>query len=138
MAIQFPPERRLILRCDYSLGGFREPEMVKARPAIVISPRLRHRDGLCAVVPLSTTHDGRDVPYVVRVELERELPSPYDTKIMWAKCDMIATVCYQRLDLFHLPRDHTGKRKYAKILLPQEDFDRVVGGIMHGLGFSST
>jgi uncharacterized protein YifN (PemK superfamily) len=76
MAIQFPPERGLVLRCDYSLGGFREPEMVKPRPATVISPRLRHRDGLCSVVPLSTTHDGRDLPYVVSLKLQ--LPEPYE------------------------------------------------------------
>jgi uncharacterized protein YifN (PemK superfamily) len=32
---------------------------------------------------------------VIRIELQ-PLPCPYDIKIMWAKCDMIATVCYQR------------------------------------------
>src|SRR5271165_6011720 len=136
MAIQFPPERKLILRCDYSLGGFREPEMVKGRPAIVVSPRLRHRDGLCAVVPLSTTHDDGDLPYVVRIKLKSRLPSPYDTEVMWAKCDMLATVCYERLDLFRLERDQTGRRKYIKPLLPQQDFDRVIAGVLHGLGIS--
>jgi mRNA interferase MazF len=112
--------------------------MVKARPAIVLSPRLRHRDGLCAVIPLSTTHDGRDLPYIVTLRLSRQLPEPYDTEIMWAKCDMLATVSYHRLDLFRLPRDHMGKRKFLKPLLPKEDFERVMTGVMHGLGISAT
>jgi mRNA interferase MazF len=54
MGIQFAVAPGIILLCDYSRGGFQAPEMVKRRPAIVISPRLRHRDGLCTVVPVSS------------------------------------------------------------------------------------
>jgi uncharacterized protein YifN (PemK superfamily) len=57
MPLTYHPETGTILICDYNLGGgFIEPEMVKRRPVVVISPRFRHRDWLCTVVPLSTTH----------------------------------------------------------------------------------
>ena len=109
--------------------------MVKTRPAIVISPRLPRRDNLCAIVPLSGTHDGRDYPYIVRIELDPPLPAPYDHNVMWAKCDMLATVSLERLDLFRTGRDHTGKRKYLDLKIAQQDFDRVRNGILCGLGF---
>jgi uncharacterized protein YifN (PemK superfamily) len=47
MGIKYPVGIGTILLCDYSRGGFQPPEMVKKRPAVVISPRLPHRDGLC-------------------------------------------------------------------------------------------
>jgi mRNA interferase MazF len=44
-----------ILICDFS-SGFVEPEMVKVRPVVVISPKPRKSiHSLCTVVPLSTT-----------------------------------------------------------------------------------
>ncbi len=134
MAIRFPVGPGTILLCDYSLGGFREPEMVKKRPALVISPRLPYRDGLCAVVPLSGTAPPRAVAYVVRLELETPLPEPFQQRIWWAKCDMIATVGFARLDLFRTGRDRDGKRKYLHPLLPKSDMDRVICGILAGLG----
>src|SRR5215217_2612804 len=51
MALTYSVGPGTILRCDYSRGGFQEPEMVKARPAVVLSPRLPHRDSLCTIVP---------------------------------------------------------------------------------------
>ena len=54
MGIKYPAGIGILLLCDYARGGFQPPEMVKRRPAIVISPRLPHRDGLCTVVPVSS------------------------------------------------------------------------------------
>ena len=71
--------------------------MVKRRPAIVISPRLPHRDGLCTVVPLSGTAPARNVDYVVKLDLEAPLPEPFGQRVWWVKCDMIATVTFERL-----------------------------------------
>ena len=65
MAIKYPVAPGTLLLCDYALGGFKEPEMVKRRPVIVISPRLRHRDHLCTVVPLSSKPSFAAVDYVV-------------------------------------------------------------------------
>ena len=52
--LKFHPEPGTILICDYSTG-FRLPEMVKKRPVVTISPRLKRRDGLITVVPLSVS-----------------------------------------------------------------------------------
>ncbi|WP_244600192.1 type II toxin-antitoxin system PemK/MazF family toxin [Blastochloris tepida] len=108
--------------------------MVKRRPAVVISPRLRHRDGLCTVVPLSTTPPAQDVPYVVHVRLAAPLPAPFDALEMWAKCDMVATVGFCRLDLFRTGRDAAGRRKYLQPKLGRADFERIQRGVLTGLG----
>jgi uncharacterized protein YifN (PemK superfamily) len=123
-----------ILLCDYALGGFVPPEMVKRRPAIVLSPRLPHRDGLCAVVPLSTSPPDRSLAYVVELTLHPPLPAPFDSEVMWAKCDMIATVAFSRLDMFRLGRDQSGKRKYLARHLDALTFERIKLGVRAGLG----
>ncbi|WAC29242.1 type II toxin-antitoxin system PemK/MazF family toxin [Ancylobacter sp. SL191] len=135
MGIQYHPRIRTILLCDYEMGGFCEPEMVKRRPAVVISPQLPRRPNLCAVVPLSTTPPEHDVPYVVALELPFALPAPFDQTTCWAKCDMVAAVALRRLDLFRTGRDVSGKRKYQEFRLPGGDFERIRQGVLRGLGF---
>ena len=136
MAIQYPVAPRTILLCDYAAGGFKPPEMVKRRPAVVLSPRLPHRDGLCAVVPLSTTAPERSVAYVVRLNLATPLPAPFDAVTCWAKCDLVATVGFFRLDLFHTSRGPEGKRRYLHPKLDEEQFAAVRSGVLAGLGFA--
>lgn len=135
MGIKHPVGIRTILLCDYSRGGFQPPEMVKKRPAIVISPRLPHRDGLCTVVPISADQPDHEVDYVVRLELNPPLPEPFSYKVVWAKCDMLATVGFGRLDFFHTERDHLGRRKYLHPKLPEADFERVKQGVLSALGW---
>lgn len=53
MGIKFHPEPGAVLICD--LDGMKFSEMQKRKPAVVISPSLKSRVGLCTVVPLSTT-----------------------------------------------------------------------------------
>jgi uncharacterized protein YifN (PemK superfamily) len=134
MPIRYPVSPRTILLCDYAKGGFLPPEMVKRRPVVVVSPRLPHRDGLCAVVPLSTSPPDYELPYVVEMKLHDPLPSPFDALIMWAKCDMIATVGFERLDLFRCGRDQYGKRRYVTPKVDDETFARIVAGVRCGLG----
>lgn len=134
MSIRYAVSPGTLLLCDYARGGFVPPEMVKRRPAIVVSPRLPHRDGLCAVVPLSTTAPTHDVPYIVEMTLEPALPSPFDSPVMWAKCDMVATVSFERLDLFRSGRDQQGKRKYLTRKLDAETLERIMNGVRAGLG----
>jgi mRNA interferase MazF len=134
--IQFPVSPRIILLCDYGMGGFLPPEMVKRRPVIVVSPRLPRRDGLCAVVPLSGTKPDHPVPYVVQLELAEDLPHPFPQKVWWAKCDMIATVGFKRLDLFRTVRGDGGQRRYLHPKLDDEQFALVKAGIIAGLGIS--
>jgi mRNA interferase MazF len=133
MPLQFPVARRTILLCDYSLGGFHPPEMVKRRPAVIISPRLPYRDGLCAVVPLSGSEPERAVPYTVRFVLQEPLPHPFPQMVWWAKCDMVATVAFGRLDLFRTARVN-GRRQYAHPKLSDEQFGALLKGVLHGLG----
>lgn len=118
-------------------GGFCEPEMVKRRPAIVLSPRLAFRDGLCSVVPLSGSPPSRTVEYVVQLALPKPLPAPFEHQVWWAKCDMIATVGFHRLDLFRTGRDQSGKRKYIHPVLMAEDLARVRQGVLAALGLKA-
>ena len=111
MAITYHPKPGDILICDYDTG-FRTPEMVKRRCCIVITPRLRRRDGLCTVVPLSTTPPAPPQDYHCEVEFERELPRPWEGACKWAKCDMLATVGYHRLSPIGVGRGPDGKRRY--------------------------
>lgn len=71
MSLRFPPKLGTIVICDYSTG-FCPPEMVKHRLAIVVSPRLPHRDGLCTVVPLSATPSKSGIRYQTTIRGEAE------------------------------------------------------------------
>ncbi len=136
MAIQFALPVGTLVLCDYSQGGFRPPEMVKLRPAVIVSPRLPHRDGLCTVVPISGSFDGRALPYIVELNLVVALPDPFQHQKVWAKCDMLATVSFGRLDMFRTERDHTGKRRYLKPRLTPEQLAAVRQGILSALGMA--
>lgn len=133
MAIKFDVLPRTVLLCDYGKGGFRPPEMVKRRPVIAVSPRLRHRDGLVTVVPLSTTPPDRPGEHHCVVALP-PLPQKFDARECWVKADMIATVGFERLDLIRTDRDIFGKRKYLQPKISEEDFERVKACVRVALG----
>lgn len=133
MAIRFPVPPGTLLLCDYSTG-FIEPEMVKRRPVVVISPRLRDRVGLCTVVPLSTTEPRSAVLHQCRIDLATPLPSPFSATAVWAKADMLATVSFHRLDLFRTGRGPDGKRIYLKPMISRDDMDRIRGCVLHAIG----
>jgi len=116
MALSFHPNPGAILACDYE-PGFKEPEMVKRRPVVVITPRLRRRDSLCTVVPLSTLQPDHIQDYHVKIKMTPLLPAPFDSEECWAKADMLATVGYHRLNPFRLGRDRYGKRLYYNSLM---------------------
>eukprot|EP00873_Tetraselmis_striata_P040197 jgi/Tetstr1/460461/TSEL_005720.t1 len=61
--------------------------------------------------------------------------APFDSPVAWVKCDLVATVSFERLDLFRTGRDQEGKRKYLNRKLSEGDFERVKEGILCGLGF---
>lgn len=137
MGISYPVGPGAILRCDYSRGGFQPPEMVKARPAIVISPRLPHRNGLCTVVPLSGDTNDHPSAWDVRIEFAEPLPHPFTYSVAWAKCDMLATVSFNRLDLFRTDRDQYGKRKYLHPKVSSEILAQVRTGVLFALGLGN-
>ncbi|ATQ67403.1 MULTISPECIES: type II toxin-antitoxin system PemK/MazF family toxin [Methylosinus] len=137
MALKFPPKMGMIVICDYTTG-FREPEMVKERLAVVISPRLPYRDRLCTVVPLSTTPARAGIHYQCRIELPVDAPPPYEGRIKWAKADMLATVSFDRLGLPYTGRDRaTGMRKYLQITVSNEDLRRVHRAVLFAIGLDS-
>lgn len=136
MPIEFPVQLGTILLCDYSTG-FREPEMVKRRPVVVVSPRPRHRTRLCIVVPLSTTPPREASPVACPIDLAQPLPEPFSETALWAKADMLATVSFDRLDLFRTGRDQYGKRKYLQPRLPADDLMRIRAAMLHALGMET-
>jgi hypothetical protein len=50
---------------------------------------------------------------------------------------MIATVGFERLDLFHTGRDQTGRRKYIHPVLGPAELERVRRGILAALGMKA-
>lgn len=138
MPLKYPPRRGAVVICDFDRGGFRPPEMVKMRPAVVLGDRLRNRDNLANVVPLSGTpppFEGCD--YQCKITLPQLLPAPFDGNLdWWAKADMITTVSYDRLDLPRSGRDQNGKRKYLTLRITADQLNQikatVLVAIQHG------
>ena len=135
MALQFHPKLGTIVLCNYE-PGFKPPEMVKRRPVIIISPRLRHRDGLCTVVPLSQTPPEKVESYHYELTLDRPLPNPWSAGSYWVKADMIATVGFHRLHLIGIGKDQEGKRKYLTKIIPIEDLENIKCCVLNALGLS--
>lgn len=137
MPLSYYPKPGEIVLCDYETG-FVEPEMVKLRPVVVVSPRLRRRGDLVAVVPLSTTPPDPIAPHHCAITLERPLPRPYDSPEAWAKCDMLATVALIRLDRFRDGRvSRGGSRKYRTGNVSAPQLAEIRKAILHGLGLGS-
>ena len=134
MPLMYYPSAGEILLCDYTTG-FIEPEMVKLRPVLVVSPRLRRRAELVAVIPLSTTAPNNVEPHHCELTLAQPLPPPFDTQTMWAKCDMLATIALARLDRFKAGR-REGKRIYLSGHVDRHQLAAVRRAILCGLGMS--
>lgn len=136
LAISEHPAQGTIIICDFN-AGFKEPEMVKRRPAIVISPKISSRYGLCTVVALSTTPPDPVMPYHCEFALPVALPPPFNSNTMWIKGDMVNSVGFHRLDLIRLGKDCTGKRKYLYTPVSNEILKSVRRCVLHGMGLSA-
>ena len=135
MAINFHSDQGAILICDFK--GFNAPEIVKRRPVIVVSPRLRLRGKLCSIVPLSTTPPPQIMPYHHKLYVNPELPEPYNANFHWVKADMIYTVSFERLYLLRDGKDNKGKRIYDDRVIDKADLLKIQQCILHGLGLTS-
>jgi len=133
MAIKFHPEIGTIVICDFN--GFIVPEMVKRRPVIIVSPRLRDRDKLCTIVPLSTTPPSRVMAYHYKLKLDKPLPAPYDASFHWVKGDMVTTVSLNRLFMPFIAKDK-GKREYDNRVIDVVDLRNIRACILHALNLS--
>jgi uncharacterized protein YifN (PemK superfamily) len=121
MAIDFHPPRGTILRCDYT--GLQEPEMVKDRPVVIVSPRARS-GGLVTVAPISTTPPEPTLEWHHQIVLAKALSPKWPELTIWVKCDMLNTFCTSRLDRFHT-RVSGGARKYYDRRVSPEDLTAI-------------
>lgn len=99
MTLTFHPRAGAVLMCDFD--GFRAPEMIKMRPIVIVSPKHLVRPGLYTIVPLSLTAPDPIKEYHYKLSKD---PIPNSNKEVWAKCDMLVTVCVDRLDRFKVGR----------------------------------
>jgi uncharacterized protein YifN (PemK superfamily) len=132
MTVVAHPAPGTIVRVDLN-EGFRPPEMVKRRPAIVLSPPIPGRDLLCTIVPLSTTAPNPRLPHHMEIALNPALPDPYSNPRMWVKGDIVLTVAFHRLRLLFSGWEH-GQRVYDVRVLDQETLDRVRACVRAGIG----
>jgi len=132
MGLKFTPHKGQIILCDYNTG-FKPPEMVKRRPAVVISPRFPERHNLCTIVPLSTTPPDKIMPYHCQIELPKAAPKLL-SRICWVKADMIAAVGLKRLDFITLGKDANGKRIYYKESVSQGQLSLIEAAVLASLG----
>jgi mRNA interferase MazF len=135
MALGIHPVAGTIVICDFD--WFRPPEMVKRRPALVVSPRIRNRDNLCTVVPFSTTPPPRVMPYHYKLFTDPPLPEPFPEAHHWLKCDMIYTVTLDRLFMPFLGKDANGKRMYDTRVISDNELKEVRKCVLHGLGLEA-
>lgn len=129
-ALPFHPSPGDILICDYTTG-FKVPEMVKRRLCVVVSPKLKRRDNLASVVPLSETEPQPVEQWHHKVEL---ISKSWGDGPRWAVCDMIATVCYSRLARPHYRHPVTNTRLFEKLALTADDLRDVRAKVALALG----
>ena len=130
MALPYHPHQGEILICDFDDAAL-GVEMVKRRPVIVVSRHETHNRRLCAVVPISTT-----APFpvhswhhqIAHVKIVGWEPNG----VQWAKCDMLATVSFERLNKPY-KRTRSG-RNYVTHKLDPADLAAVLAGIRAFLG----
>lgn len=132
MTVVIHPAPGTIVRVDLN-AGFRAPEMVKRRPCIVLSPHIKGRDRLCAIVPLSTLAPKSIHPHHMQIAFDPALPAPYDSPVMWVEGDMVLTVAFHRLRLLFSGWEE-GQRVYDVRVLDPDIFDQVKDCVRAGLG----
>lgn len=135
--IGFHPRIGSVVICDFNrtdmpqqellVDGFEKPEMVKKRPAIVVSyDKMGGR--LCTIVPLSQTPPDKRQPWHHRLEV---VPTELQGFGSWAKCDMITTVAFDRLERLRV--SHCGTRVYVMPRISDADLKAVQKAILHAL-----
>jgi uncharacterized protein YifN (PemK superfamily) len=116
MALPYQPRLGSIVLCDFR--GMIEPEMVKRREVVVIA-RHKRNSQLVTVVPLSSTEPERIEMYHHKLS-NKSRPDGDPTKTIWAKCDMVYTLCLERLDM-HYTSTRRGGRQSVRMKLSHDD-----------------
>lgn len=133
--LQFHPPRASLVTVCYE-PGFKKPEMVKRRLAVVMSLPMNTRPQLITVLPLSKTEPDRPAPYHCKIRIPFELPEAWGDCERWVKADMVCAVGWHRCDLLNMGKDRNGKRLYQTQRLPPEIFTQITRCMLHGLGLS--
>jgi len=136
MGIAEHPPQGSIVTVDYT-KGFREPEMVKVRLAVVLSPKITNRPFLCTVVPLSASEPEPKMPYNRLIDIPFLLPKSWGNIPRWICGDMVNAVAFHRIDLLRMGKDYSGKRIYQTQQLPPDLFRHVRACALHGMGLST-
>lgn len=117
MTLPYRPVPGEVLICSFD-DAARGAEMVKRRPVVVVSCRSSHHRNLCTVIPLSTT--APVPPMLWHHPLPLLTVAGWVAKSpMWAKCDMLATVSFDRLNAPYL-KSRSGRR-YLNHALTADD-----------------
>lgn len=136
MPIRMHPAKGSIVLCDFS-RGFVAPEMIKPRPVVIVSVPMKHRPGLCTVVPLSTTPPVPIMPFHAKIDLIHALPPKMKSTDLWVKGDMIYSVSFGRLNLIRTGKDRYGNRQYYYHTLTPAQIKQVQVCVLNGLNLSS-
>jgi uncharacterized protein YifN (PemK superfamily) len=135
MPVQYHPKVGTVVICDFQ-RGFVPPEMVKRRPAVVVSPPIASRKGLCTVVPLSTGIPHEKMAYHVELP-DLKLPNPWDKGANWVKADMIYALSLSRIDLIRRGRAENSRRVYYTDPLPYRDMLAIRKAMLCSLGMTA-
>lgn len=131
MGITYHPDIGEVLWCDYS--GM-EPEMVKRRLCVVITPRASQRPHLTTVVPISSTPPEAVRPW--HVKLDRDPLPDGSAEEVWVKCDMVSAVSFDRLGGYY--KRWNRERKYRKITVSMPELVAIRHAVGAALGLNYT
>ena len=136
MPIKEHPYTGAILMCDFN-KGFVEPEMVKRRPVVVLSPKIAARPGLCTVVALSDRAPRPVLAYHCQIDIRPALPEGFNSDGVWVKGDMIYAVGFHRLDFIRTGKTPEGRRTYHYEPLSNENIRKIRECVLRALGLSA-
>ena len=132
MTLLYHPRIGDVVMCEFP-HCLRKPEIVKKRPVIVMTREHKGRPSLCTVVPLSTTEPRPPREYHVKID-EAGLPKSLRSRHHWAKCDMLYTLCLDRLDRVQSGRDRTtGQRIYETGRITIDEIAQIRTAILYAL-----
>lgn len=120
----------MVLSCDFK--GYISPEIVKTRPVVVISPTALPRHGLFTVIPLSTTPPDPIEEYHYLLKGNPIVGSTQ--RLVWAKCDLVASVCRERLDRIKIAR---GRYDIGHVSMEQVNLMRLAAARSFGIELGS-
>jgi uncharacterized protein YifN (PemK superfamily) len=113
--------------CDYS--GYVQPEMVKLRRVIVVSPPNKGAS-VVLVVPVSTTRPRTVLPVHVCLPGEDEYECFDGAPEVWVKADLVSHVRFERLDRVFV----RGTGYLRTVKLSSEHLQEVQAAILHAFG----